>query len=277
MDRMKLLLALTLAAALLMSFTVPGLAEAEEPDAAWTEGDFEFLEIIDLDDAVEEVDPFELSPDGEDEPAAEEEAPAPWTAVMPERFYQVIPGTDADSDALFERYLARAAGNEAAGANAGSALTGLNALIYDAFRQGIADVAAGRREDTRFEVSINSLTLKDLWTCEDLGVDAIADGGDISRAADRAFIDMDAVMDCLLADCADELYWFDRQVGYSYFLPAYTARYDEALGECVLSLDGGNGCVTLALPVTMDFATGEYRADAGFIQGALKDIVAEAE
>ena len=277
MDRMKLLLALTLAAALLMSITVPGLAKAEEADAAWTEGDSDFLEIIDLDDAVEEVDPFELSPDGEAAPEAEETSPATWTAVMPERFYQVIPGIDADSDALFERYLAKAAGNEAASGDAGSALTGLNALIYDTFRQAIADVAAGRREDTRFEVSIYSLTQKDLWTAADLDVDAIADDRDISRAADRAFIDMDAVMDCLLTDCADELYWFDRQVGYAYFLPAYTAHYDEELGECVLTLDGDNAGVTLALPVAVDFAAGDYRVNAGYIQDALAGIVTEAE
>lgn len=108
---------------------------------------------------------------------------------------------------------------EANHVSAGDALDGTNEAVYDYLSQQIGLVASGAQTTTVFAVSAAELGLDQVWTAEDLGVERIwANSSSIFPNADAALtekvgLDMQLVVDALLADHPYELYWFDKSYG----------------------------------------------------------------
>ena len=93
----------------------------------------------------------------------------------------------------------------------------------------VAEVAAGERSSTAFEIPMANLVPDRMWTAEELGVDAVYDGEHVTAAADAALTamlpDMDKVVSALCTDCPYQLFWFDKTSGYGYNFN-YSITYD---------------------------------------------------
>jgi len=140
----------------------------------------------------------------------------------------------------------------AAGVSAGNRLSGIDKQIYDYLKEQIIKIAEGKTAST--EISLNSFADDLRWTKEELGVSTIAFGGSITAIASAAFreklydtIDIDSIIQRLLADCAYELFWYDKVSGYS-FGYMFSATQNEMW---ITSL-------TLKLNVSSNYAVGQY-------------------
>lgn len=135
-----------------------------------------------------------------------------------------VPDSLPDSDELFAAYVQQEFDREIYGGiamfgtSAGDRLSGLEKALYDELKPALAEAANGTRSSTAFTVSadLSSLT----WTKEQLGVSAITSGSSFTEEAMAAVaakfaeaVDTGKLLDCLLADCPYELYWFDKTVG----------------------------------------------------------------
>lgn len=131
-----------------------------------------------------------------------------------------------DSDTLFYEYLLHRAGaldRAALLAEARSKLSETDQKLYDRLKGMIAEVAAGTRTSSVFDITYENF--KTTWTAAELGVADIVVNDAISKEASGAmFAKMEAcfttspkeVMNALLADCPYELYWFDKTQNYSF-------------------------------------------------------------
>ena len=138
------------------------------------------------------------------------------------------------NEAAIEGFINRAfgiGGTKRAGETRGSRLTGQNAIVYAYLRDRIAEVAAGQISSTVFNMPVSAILTKLSYTAEELGVPAIVENSAIAAAAKNAMYakftyDTPLIMDCLMADCPYELYWFDKTVGYSYGTPGISAKWN---------------------------------------------------
>ena len=190
-----------------------------------------------------------------------------------------VPGGE-DNDDLFEAYVSRlfgletqvAGGFRAARMAARDRLTGLTRAVYDALKPEIESVANGTRTSTEFSIPVDSLDLpKTAWTAADLGLsDLLAEyedeEGPYYDLSDEAFaaldaalyIDLDVLLDALLADLPYELYWYDKTMDTEYSGYWYDLYWDEDLDEAVVYVTDD---LVFTFPVERDYAVDLYSVD----------------
>ena len=146
--------------------------------------------------------------------------------------------------------------------------TGNDAVAYDLLKRYISDVAAGRYDSAIFEIDIASLGSGRYWTAGELGVASIVDDGDnITEAAVAAVqqkidVNFDAIVNALLVDCPYELYWFDKETGYSYETPGVSAWTVD--GEWVIGFDSDARYIiymAVSADYSQDGSAGTYYVD----------------
>lgn len=123
---------------------------------------------------------------------------------------------EIDSVELAEQYFDREAeGTEAAaerGAKAGDSLKGIDRLIYDALREAVAEIAAGRRDTGIVKIPVPAGTpgIRNRYTAEDLGLEYVYSGSlnpELTAALEKAApIHYDEIMECLIADSSYEMF-----------------------------------------------------------------------
>jgi len=180
-----------------------------------------------------------------------------------------IVGATNDNDELLASYIEQQfdeqlLANELvlpAQSEAGSYLSGNEALVYRKLRPLIEQVAAGAVTNTKLTLSVDEFEGPMSWTAAELGVDAILSGDDLAPDAANAFdakleeaIDCGVVMNALTADCPYELYWFDKTVGL-------TMTYDLEYWEDEAGEHLGANNPEFALPVADAYADKDYVGD----------------
>lgn len=172
------------------------------------------------------ADETEESADEADAAASDNEAIPGEPVVRTAESTAFIPGGEFNNEELFESYLKKNVFGLSAGQTDGnpqaeeaqdtqeSGMTGgAGDILYERLRAEISAVAAGTRTDTVFTIPAAELLGQTRWTEEELGT-AIVENGEITDAAMDAVlaaadIDCAAVLQALLEDCPEELYWYD--------------------------------------------------------------------
>ena len=123
---------------------------------------------------------------------------------------------EIDSEELAGQYFDREAdGTDAAEereAKAGDSLKGIDRLIYDALREAVAEIAAGRRDTGIVKIPVPAGTsgLRSRYTAEDLGLEYVYSGSlnpDLATALEKAApVHYDEIMECLIADSSYEMF-----------------------------------------------------------------------
>ena len=264
----------------------------ETADEGFDEADDEVIVTAPAEPEVAEAPELELAEETEEadgqvlwENAGELPGEAPLlTAELPSE-PEVVSSAwdDGDNDALLDAYVQRMI-DDSLGISApmplpeaGTVLTGMDSVVYDILKSEVTRVAAGERSSTRFVISEETLRARGVdlgpWTAESLGVSPIVSDGKITDAAKSAIakktaINLNKLIQALLADCPSELYWFDKTVGIArekttVFLGGkwngteyqlyYTTSYS----------------ITLSMSVSVDYqASGEYTVNAAKITSA---------
>ncbi len=101
----------------------------------------------------------------------------------------------------------------------GSKLDGTSRIIYDKGKIMIAEVAAGERANSTFDITADDLGGYKYYTASELGVSSLVVGGAIPEDAMYAFmgkyglypLDLTDSFDALLSDCPYERYWMGLQ------------------------------------------------------------------
>ena len=189
-----------------------------------------------------------------------------------------IPDPDSlpDSDELFAAYVHQEfdreiyGGISIFGTAAGDRLSGLEKEIYTDLKTKITEVATGARSSTVFDVSADFSSLK--WTKEELDVSAIVSGGSVTdeaqTAVNKAFsqaVDLGKILNCLLADCPYELYWFNKTSGMA-------VQRGTSYSSTSVSITG----LTLSFTVASAYASGTYTANTTKT-GATSTAIANAK
>lgn len=147
---------------------------------------------------------------------------------------------------------------------AGSKLTGIDKVLYTKLTRYIAQVAAGDRASTVFDIPVEELGLDQLtWTASELGVEAIIVDDDFSYDAVAAVYakctyHSSQIIQALLADNPYELYWYEKTKntlteGYS-----ITADYDRDKDEYVIGIEGS---ISMSFPIADEYSAGVYTFD----------------
>lgn len=95
---------------------------------------------------------------------------------------------------------------------AGDGLKGVDKLIYDALRDAVAEIAAGRRDTGIVKIPIPAGTsgFRNRYTAEDLGLEYVYSGSlnpDLAEALEKAApVHYDEIMECLIADSSYEMF-----------------------------------------------------------------------
>ena len=171
--------------------------------------------------------------------------------------------------------LDRAIGSEVSAASTGYALEKLReeyptmAKIYEAILPEIQAIAAGRRTSTKISGSLADLEGVQLtYTAEELGYSSITNSniddaykkamqlaGLVSAEGNDLF---GTIVEALLADCAYELYWYDKTEGFARSFGG--ASYNPNSVPNTLTI---NSPYTIRLPVSSEFAAENSYDDAG--------------
>lgn len=203
-------------------FTEPEdvLIVAEAADAAVAEGEAD-LDATAEDDADAPVpeEEFDLDAAYDEEPADPEVWDDPQATLS-------TTGIVMDNDTLFAGYVDRLFGVGTAplfeARNVGGDLTGASLTLYDGLKRFVKEVAAGERAST-------------VYTCDDEG---------LSRA------DIYNVINCLIADCPYELYWFSSN---------YNTLHWSSQDQRTL---------TLSFYVSSGYADGDFSVDTATVSRA---------
>lgn len=134
--------------------------------------------------------------------------------------------TDQDNEELFAGYVERVFydendGSIAYGNYGEDRLTGPTGGLYRILKQGAIDIAAGRRSNTQFQVSLKDLGITKLtWTAEELGVSSIVSGGKLTKEANDAITskvlpNTRTALEYLLINCPYEMFWYNKGRGTS--------------------------------------------------------------
>ena len=189
-----------------------------------------------------------------------------------------LPDPDSlpDSDELFAAYVQQEfdreiyGGISIFGTAAGDRLSGLEKEIYTDLKTKITEVATGERSSTAFDVSADFSSLQ--WTKEELRVTAIFLGGSVTdeaqAAVNEAFsqaVDLEKILNCLLADCPYELYWFNKTSGMA-------VQRGTSYSSASVSITG----LTLSFTVASAYASETYTANTAKT-GATSTAIANAK
>lgn len=181
-------------------------------------------------------------------------------------------GTDTD---LLQMYLDKellgkqnnTGGRKAPRKTAGQYLEGYDLVAYNELKPQIEQVASGQITSTVFNVSLEAAGLADqVWTAEDLGVDAIVVNGAINPEASAALrerikINNKKVLQALLSDLPYDFYWFDKTTNWS--ISGFVIAAKGYGGEYVMYVKGDS---IFKLPVSQDFGSG-FETDPVIISG----------
>ncbi len=171
----------------------------------------------------EKTTTFTEGEDGDEDVDVSEEEAAPTVVEMEEVVLDLSDMDLPDNEELFAAYVEREFDRAAGGmqypvfyssSHATRPLNDTEKKIYDALKTEIGKIAAGTVHDTRINVTIT-------WTAAELG------GTDFTETTTRNNFktaagdwNIENVSKALLADCAYELYWYDKTQGVS--VPGYT-------------------------------------------------------
>ena len=140
-------------------------------------------------------------------------------------------------------------------APAGDRLDGWNETIYDFLKTNVSAVANGDQASTEFTLSDTNGIMK--WSKEDLGVSTLISGNAIAAEAQAALtakfneaVDLDAIMNSLLADCPYDLYWYDKVTGVM-------MSYSMSVSGDIMKITR----ITFKLAVCQEYAVGQYAVD----------------
>ena len=108
----------------------------------------------------------------------------------------------------------------------GDRLTGKEAIVYQAIREGVAEMLAGERAATVFQIPVEEMFPQLTYTAQDLGLDSLVSNGTLSEEARSAVrrlmsVDLRAVINALLMDCPYEMFWYDKTEGCSLRNPLF--------------------------------------------------------
>lgn len=232
-----------------------------------------------------------ISTTSRDPPETETDETSAATVVGEE----FLPDPDSlpDNDELFAAYVQQEfereiyGGIAAFGTAAGDRLSGLEKAIYDDLKTKITNVASGASSSTDFSVSADLSSLR--WTKAELGVTTIVSGSSITMEAQNAVaakfaeaVDMAKLLNCLLADCPYELYWFDKTVGArpSYGISANSTQAEISsltISFSVASAYAGSGSYTVNTSKTGATGTAVANAKAIVTANASKTDRAKLE
>ncbi len=181
------------------------------------------------------------------------------------------------SDEALEGYLAGLMGVRTGGLftprNVGGDLSGINRSLYDYLAPLIAQVAAGDRTSTAFEVPLSVLGMDGVrFTAQDLGVSrVITDEGKIDATAKAALQKKVAydtsLLNALLWDHPYELYWFDKTTGMSGSYPSVSGSYTKSHTNDTIFF---NSSMVVRFAVAPEFSAGSFTFNASTAQTAQK-------
>ena len=153
----------------------------------------------------------------------------------------------SDSDALLSEYLEYTVSGSSPSRKRGAVpgdLSGINLELYDQLIPAVSAIASGEVSSTEIHLdltgyaeSLKAAGEKTSWTAEDLGLESLFDGSDVSSEAERAFasaigLRVKSAIHSLCISRPYEMYW--RGLQYSYYYPYKTS---EESGEPVLTYD----------------------------------------
>ena len=135
-------------------------------------------------------------------------------------------------------------------------LSGNDYAIYSVLKSLVAEVAAGQRASTVFEIPITNYCRQCSWNADELGVAAIAVDDEVTDEAaaaawSKAAFDLHAVENALLADCPYELYWFDKTLDIGIDYSDLSAEVVD--GEWRIGFDQ-DAVLTVSMPVSADYS-----------------------
>ncbi len=162
----------------------------------------------------------------------------------------------------------------------GSALDGIDQILYKTLADQLPAVASGERASTVFEIPVEDLGLEQLsWTAEELGVDDIfiiddEGNGSISDEAvnavqEKTAFDLYSVIASLIADFPYHLYWYDKTQETSLSGFMLETSYDHDADEFRLGISGS---ITISMPVSPDFSAGDYLVDTSIGQAVQTSV-----
>ncbi len=106
-------------------------------------------------------------------------------------------------------------------ATRGSQLTGNNRRVYDFLTGKMHEVVQGTLTNTEFTLTYETLLgeKKSSVTAAELGVSTFYKNGGMPADAEKAFneytgMDIDSIVNAMLADYPYDLFWFDKTIGY---------------------------------------------------------------
>ena len=150
-------------------------------------------------------------------------------------------------------------------ASSGDRLQGMNSTVYSFLKTKIRAVADGDLTSTEFVFTDTGILS---WTKAELGVSAIIADGKISDEAKEAMntkmsqhVNFKKILNCLLADCPYELYWFDKIAGAA-IMPNMTATESE------LSITK----IVFKFTVSTDYTAGSYAVNPAKISAAVNAV-----
>ena len=173
-----------------------------------------------------------------------------------------------DSDELLEGYFQKQLYGDVSfyGTTAGSRLNETEKEIYNKLKNQLFTVASGSNASTEFSVTLDKMFS---WTAQDLGVTAIIRDGALTPEAEAALnqeiasmLNLNLLLNALLADCPYELYWFDKTANN-----ALELEYGFEGTSSLVSLKS----FTFNFAVVEDYkGAGEYRVDTAKTSAASK-------
>ena len=184
-----------------------------------------------------------------------------------------------DTDAAFEDYVNRLFGigqrpgllRALSVRILGAGLSDLDRAVYDSLKAQIAQVAAGERASTVFEVTAAELGLDGKYYAEDLGVESVVSDGKIAADAAEAMwaqgrCDFSTIFRVLLRDCPYEMYWCDKTLKTNSKGFGIGGKRDADRGEYYLYFTGN---MAFSFPVAVAYSAGaDYTVDTGIARTA---------
>ena len=188
--------------------------------------------------------------DGDADASEEEAAPLNAEVIIDTGTYIPVPGTLADNDELFARYVQREFNRARyrgyarapvyyASTHTKNTLNATEQAIFDTLQAGIIQVADGTSASTEFTVTGGTYSstvtggVGEVWSY-------IGGSATLTPEASAKFsaeigsngtmVNTQKIMDCLLADCPYELYWFNKLKGM-YTEIKYSLASDPTTGD----------------------------------------------
>lgn len=137
-------------------------------------------------------------------------------------------------------------------------LTGINKTLYQKLKAAIEKVANGQQSSTIFEIPVSDLGIQTTWTAEELEITIQSTNEEIwnaikSKLSEQGY-DYNVLLDCLLADCPYDLYWYDKTKGTLISFGSYS--YSTSSGKVTLT-----GVFRYSMTVAQEYRTSEYETD----------------